>query len=110
MRYDERKATAKERILQSKQRCIGIFTANLDDEYQSALWHAMEQEAKKRNIGTISFIGSRLGSPIASEASSNLAYHIASEKNIDGLIIIASSLATFFTTVDLNKFFSPWSA
>ncbi|HAP56841.1 MAG TPA: hypothetical protein DCR02_03420, partial [Sphaerochaeta sp.] len=65
MRYDERKATAKERILQSKQRCIGIFTANLDDEYQSALWHAMEQEAKKRNIGTISFIGSRLGSPIA---------------------------------------------
>ncbi|MEA5106337.1 MAG: substrate-binding domain-containing protein [Sphaerochaeta associata] len=96
--------------MQSRHRCIGIFTANLDDEYQSALWHAMEQEAKKRNIGTISFIGSRLGSPIASEASSNLAYHLASEQNIDGLIIIASSLATFFTTVDLNKFFSPWSS
>lgn len=94
----------------NQQRCIGIFTASLDDEYQSALWHAMEQEAKKRNIGTISFIGSRLGSPIASEASSNLAYHMASEQNIDGLIIISSSLATFFTTVDLNKFFAPWAA
>ncbi len=95
--------------MQTQHRCIGIFTANLDDDYQSALWHAMEQEAKKRNIGTISFIGSRLGSPIATEASSNLAYHLACRQNIDGLIIIASSLATFFTTVDLNKYFSPWS-
>lgn len=68
----------------------------------------MEQEAKKRNLGTISFIGSRLGSPIASEAASNLAYHLAGSENIDGLIVIASSLATFFTSVDLHKFFSPW--
>ncbi len=93
----------------STPRCIGIFTAGLDDEYQANLWHAMEQEAKRRNLGTISFIGSRLGSPIASEASSNLAYHLASQHNIDGLIIIASSLATFFTTLDLSQFFSSWS-
>src|SRR5690554_4679800 len=90
-------------------RCIGIFTASLDDEYQSSLWHAIEQEAKKRNLGTISFIGSGIGSPVASEASSNVAYHLASEKNIDGLIIIASSLGSYFTTLDLNKFFAPWA-
>ena len=54
--------------MEGMQRCIGIFTASLDDEYQSTLWHAIEQEARKRNLGTISFIGSRLGSPIASEA------------------------------------------
>lgn len=93
----------------SNPRCIGIFTAGLDDEYQASLWHAMEQEAARRGLGTISFIGSRLGSPIASEASSNLAYHLASRHNIDGLIIIASSLATFFTTMDLSQFFSSWS-
>ncbi|WP_245523771.1 substrate-binding domain-containing protein [Sphaerochaeta globosa] len=103
------KPSGKEPLLPLKHRCIGIFTASLDDEYQSTLWHALEQEAKKRNLGTISFIGSRLGSPIASEASSNLAYHMAGSQNVDGLIIIASSLATFFTTVDLNKFFAPWS-
>ncbi|MGI6490476.1 MAG: hypothetical protein ACOXZ7_08105 [Sphaerochaeta sp.] len=68
----------------STHRCIGIFTAGLDDEYQANLWHAMEQEASRRSLGTISFIGSRLGSPIASEASSNLAYHLASQHNIDG--------------------------
>ncbi|HKM06154.1 MAG TPA: hypothetical protein VJ869_04125, partial [Sphaerochaeta sp.] len=71
------KSSGKEPLLPLKHRCIGIFTASLDDEYQSTLWHALEQEAKKRNLGTISFIGSRLGSPIASEASSNLAYHMA---------------------------------
>ncbi|WP_320123466.1 substrate-binding domain-containing protein [uncultured Sphaerochaeta sp.] len=96
--------------MQDSQRCIGIFTAGLDDEYQSAIWHAIEREAAKRQMGTISFIGSRLGSPIASEASSNLAYHLASEQTIDGLIIVASSLASYFTTMDLNKFFAPWSA
>ncbi len=68
----------------STHRCIGIFTAGLDDEYQANLCHAMEQEASRRSLGTISFIGSRLGSPIASEASSNLAYHLASQHNIDG--------------------------
>jgi DNA-binding LacI/PurR family transcriptional regulator/signal transduction histidine kinase len=93
----------------SIHRCIGIFTAGLDDEYQASIWHAMEQEASRRGLGTISFIGSRLGSPIASEASSNLAYNLASRHNIDGLIVIASSLATFFSTVDLHQFFSRWS-
>ncbi|MEF3694792.1 MAG: hypothetical protein V3576_05530, partial [Candidatus Cloacimonadota bacterium] len=63
---------------------------------KSAIWHAIEREAAKRQMGTISFIGSRLGSPIASEASSNLAYHLASEQTIDGLIIVASSLASYF--------------
>ncbi|MFA5447142.1 MAG: substrate-binding domain-containing protein [Sphaerochaeta sp.] len=89
--------------------CIGIFTAGLDDEYQASLWHAMGQEAKRRNFGTISFIGSQLGSPIASEAASNLAYHLAGQHNIDGLIVISSSLATFFSTMDLHDFFSSWS-
>ncbi|HZJ88823.1 MAG TPA: histidine kinase, partial [Sphaerochaeta sp.] len=90
--------------------CIGIFTATLDDEYQASLWHAMEQEAQLRNFGTISFIGSRLGSPIASEAASNIAYHLANEETIDGLIIVSSSLATFFSTMDLHQYFSPWAS
>lgn len=95
--------------MEGEPRCIGIFTSNLDDEYQSTLCHAIEGEARKRRFGTITFVGSRIGSPIASEASSNLAYRLASEHTVDGLIIIASSLATFFTTLDLNKFFAPWS-
>ncbi|MBJ2357601.1 hypothetical protein [Sphaerochaeta sp. S2] len=93
--------------MQDSQRCIGIFTAGLDDEYQSAIWHAIEREAAKRQMGTISFIGSRLGSPIASEASSNLAYHLASEQTIDGLIIVASSLPDSSVKVpDLTSFSS----
>ena len=92
-----------------RPRCIGIFTATLDDEYQSSLWHAIEQEAKKRNLGTITFVGSGIGSPVASEASSNLAYQLASEQNIDGLIIIASSLGSYSTTMDLRTYFEPWA-
>ena len=95
--------------MQETKRCIGVFTASLDDGYQSTIWHAIEQSAREHGFGSISFLGSRLGSPIASEASSNLAYHLANVGNIDGLIIIASSLATFFTSVDLKEFFAPWA-
>ena len=90
-----------------KKKCIGVFTASLDDAYQSTVWHAISQRAQKMEFGSISFLGSRLGSPIASEASSNLAYHLANKHTIDGLIIIASSLETFLTTVDLKAFFAP---
>lgn len=96
--------------MQQKKRCIGIFTASLDDGYQSTVWNAIEEGAQRRGFGTISFLGSRLGSPIASEASSNLAYHLANERNIDGLVIISSSLATFFSSVDLREFFAPWAS
>ncbi|MEA5032233.1 MAG: substrate-binding domain-containing protein [Sphaerochaeta sp.] len=98
-----------DKYMQETKRCIGVFTASLDDGYQSTIWHAIEQSAREHGFGSISFLGSRLGSPIASEASSNLAYHLANVGNIDGLIIIASSLATFFTSVDLKEFFAPWA-
>lgn len=93
----------------SKKKCIGVFTASLDDAYQSTVWHAISQRAQEKGFGSISFLGSRLGSPIASEASSNLAYHLANKGNIDGLIIIASALETFLTTVDLKAFFAPFA-
>lgn len=93
-----------------KKRCIGVFTASLDDGYQSTIWHAIHRSAQDHGFGSISFLGSRLGSPISSEASSNLAYHLASQKNIDGLIIISSSLATFFSSVDLREFFTQWES
>jgi len=96
--------------MEKSSRCIGIFTASLDDGYQSTIWRAIEQEAHNRNFSSISFLGSRLGSPIASEASSNMAYHLASDQNIDGLIIISSSLATFFSSKDLKEFFTPWES
>ncbi len=96
--------------MSERKRCIGVFTASLDDGYQSTVWHAIQHAAQERGFGSVSFLGSRLGSPIASEASSNLAYHLASERNIDGLIIISSSLATFFSSVDLRDFFAQWAS
>lgn len=90
-------------------KCIGVFTASLDDAYQSTIWHAISRRAQEKGFGSISFLGSRLGSPIASEAASNLAYHLADTRNIDGLIIIASALETFLSTVDLKDFFASYA-
>jgi DNA-binding LacI/PurR family transcriptional regulator/signal transduction histidine kinase len=94
-------------MVMSKKR-IGIFTASLDDEYQSTLWSAISHAIVKRGFSSISFLGSVLGSPIASEASSNIAYQLANDQNIDGLIIISSSVATFLNSKDLREYFSAW--
>jgi DNA-binding LacI/PurR family transcriptional regulator/signal transduction histidine kinase len=88
---------------------IGIFTASLDDEYQSTLWSAISHAIAKRGFSSISFLGSVLGSPVASEASSNIAYRLANDQNIDGLIIISSSVATFLNSKDLREYFSAWA-
>ncbi|MFA5699428.1 MAG: substrate-binding domain-containing protein [Sphaerochaeta sp.] len=95
--------------MQRNKKRLGVFTASLDDEYQSTLWSAINQEAEKRGFDSISFLGSVLGSPIAVEASSNIAYQLANDQNIDALIIISSSVATFLNSKDLREYFSAWS-
>lgn len=94
--------------MQRDNKRIGVFTASLDDEYQSSLWSAISQAIRKRGFSSISFLGSVLGSPIAVEASSNIAYQLANDQNIDGLIIISSSVATFLNSKDLREYFSAW--
>lgn len=44
-------------------RMIGVFTADLDDAYQTAIWRGIESRAQDMNLGIICVVGSRLASP-----------------------------------------------
>lgn len=79
----------------SASRVIGVFAAQLDDAYQTALWRGIQTRARSRGVGVVCFLGHRIGSPIESEAAANAAFGIADSTDIDGLIIVSSVIATF---------------
>ena len=90
----------------SASRVIGVFAAQLDDAYQTALWQGIETRARSRGVGVVCFLGHRIGSPIESEAAANAAFGIADNKSIDGLIVVSSVIATFLDSAGLGKLFA----
>jgi DNA-binding LacI/PurR family transcriptional regulator/signal transduction histidine kinase len=87
-------------------RVIGVFAAQLDDAYQTAVWQGIETRARQRGVGVVCFLGHRIGSPIESEAAANAAFGIADSRSIDGLIIVSSVIATFLDSEGLRKLFA----
>lgn len=83
-----------------------MFTAEVDEPYQCAVWKGIETRAKDMGVGVICFVGHRIDSPIVSEATANVAYQMADDKNLDGLIIISTTIATFIDKEKIGKIFS----
>jgi hypothetical protein len=44
---------------------IGVFTAQLEDAYQRAVWRGIEERAGTRGVGVVCFVGHRIASPVA---------------------------------------------
>ncbi len=84
---------------------LGVFTAELDDSYQVAVWRGMEERARELGAGMVTFLGSRVHSPVAWEEAANVAYRIADPTNVDGIIIVASTIATFLSRGGLEQLF-----
>lgn len=58
---------------------IGVFTADLMDAYQSAIWQGIKHRAEESGTGLICFAGSRINSPQIPEATANVVYDMAAE-------------------------------
>lgn len=87
---------------------IGVFTAELDDAYQAAVWRGIERRAHERGVGVVCFLGSRLESPVTVEATSNIAYRLAGAESLDGLIIITSAINTFLDSAGVERLFGAY--
>lgn len=85
---------------------IGVFAAQLDDAYQTAVWQGIETRARQKGVGVVCFLGHRIGSPIESEAAANAAFGIADRRSIDGLIVVSSVIATFLDAEGLERLFA----
>jgi DNA-binding LacI/PurR family transcriptional regulator/signal transduction histidine kinase len=89
----------------SSGRMIGVFLAQLDDAYQIALWRGIETRARELGLGVMCFLGHRIDSPITAEAACNVAYRIADKRNLDGLIVVSSVIATFLDQEGIGRLF-----
>jgi DNA-binding LacI/PurR family transcriptional regulator len=92
-------------VNKKRSKMIGVFTAELDDAYQIAVLRGIESRARGFGIGVISFVGHRIGSPLISEATANVVYGLADRGNIDGLIVVSTTIATFLDNKGLRAFF-----
>ena len=90
----------------TRQRTIGVFTAQLDDAYQIAVWRGIESQARARGVGVVCFVGHRIDSPIASEAAANVAYRVADGRNVEGLIVVTSAISTFLDEQGVARLFT----
>jgi DNA-binding LacI/PurR family transcriptional regulator/signal transduction histidine kinase len=88
-----------------EQKMIGIFTAELSHSYESTVLRGIESRAAELGYGTVTFVGSRIGSPIVSESTANVAYRLADSRNIDGLIIISATIMTYLGAQKLAAVF-----
>ena len=86
------------------EKTIGVFTAELNDAYQAAVWQGISGEAEREGAGLICFLGSRLNSPIVPERTANHIFELANERNLDGLIVISSAISTYLETDTLKQF------
>lgn len=85
------------------EKIIGVFTAELNDGYQAAVWNGVVSKSQELGFGLICFLGSRLNSPLLPERTANIAYTLANEKNIDGLIIISSAITTYLEAGQISE-------
>jgi DNA-binding LacI/PurR family transcriptional regulator/signal transduction histidine kinase len=98
--------TASGKTRRAAHRVVGVFTAQLDDAYQVALWRGIERRARERGLGIVTFAGHRIHSPVTAEAAANFSYDIGGPRAVDGLIIVASTIATFLRREQVEALFS----
>jgi DNA-binding LacI/PurR family transcriptional regulator/signal transduction histidine kinase len=88
------------------QKIIGIFTAQLDDAYQLAVWRGIEGRLRERGVGAVCFLGRQIDSPVSTETTANVAFRLADGQNLDGLIIVTTAIATFLDTDRIQQLFA----
>lgn len=85
---------------------IGVLTAQIDEPYQSTIWKGIEARAREIGTGVICFTGRRINSPDITEAAANVVYDMADSGNLDGLIIITTTIATFIDKDKIGQIFT----
>ncbi len=90
------------------RRVIGVLTAQLDDAYQFAVWRGISRRAKQLGAGLVCFSGRRINAPAPWEAAANVAFGLAGIRNVDGLIVVTTTIATFLDTEGIEGLFASW--
>lgn len=88
---------------------IGVFLPMSNGRYFSSINKGIVNSARNNNVKIIFFNGHYINSPHKGEKEQNIIYSLASEKNLDGLIIYTSSLSLYTESNEIDGFLNQYS-
>lgn len=83
---------------------IGLFLGQLEERYQSEIWHGVVDEVQSQKVNLLCFPGGPLNISYKYMAQRNVIYDLASKNNLDGLIILSGTLANHISTDEFEEF------
>ncbi len=94
-----KKSTDKKKI-----RTIGLFIDWIDSPFQFQMLEGIEEGAKQCGFNFYCFVGGAIKSPSAYEKARNFIYDYATERIIDGLVIMSTPVGNYVSISELNRF------
>jgi DNA-binding LacI/PurR family transcriptional regulator/signal transduction histidine kinase len=83
---------------------IGFLAARFDEAYQNAAWQGAAREAERVGAAIVFFGGQRIGSPIGYEALDNIAYGLAEQSRLAGLVVMSNVIGTYISNEEQLEF------
>jgi DNA-binding LacI/PurR family transcriptional regulator/signal transduction histidine kinase len=87
---------------------VAFLLDNLFDDYEEALWRSVSEAAREEDVNLLCFLGGSLTPEKASRESwaRNALFDLVHPDNVDGIILLASSVGIFLEDEELDRFAS----
>ena len=83
---------------------LGLLVDWLEDDYQNAVLGGIVEAAREHDANLIAFTGGALRSPLRFSVQRNVVYELAGPENVDGLLVMAGTLANFVGPDEVAKY------
>ncbi|MBN1797654.1 MAG: helix-turn-helix domain-containing protein [Spirochaetales bacterium] len=95
----------KHTVAERKTVCtIGIFVDSFYDSYEATIFSGIEKYVKTHGVRIIYFNGGAINAPHYLYTKKNAVFDLAHNKNIDGLIMVTSSLGSYISRQEIVSF------
>ncbi|MBN2442227.1 MAG: substrate-binding domain-containing protein [Spirochaetales bacterium] len=91
------------------KKTIGLFVNTFYDEYEVSIWEGIKKAINEYGYTLISFVGGSLNNPYFNNKTRNTVYDLACSKNVDGILAISVSIASYIDRDVLQTFFASYS-
>ncbi len=89
---------------------IGLLIDQLVYEYQAELWHGVCHQAQERGVNLVSYVGSTIDYNDASLMNQNKIYEFVSNRRIQGIVVLISSVSSHVDRAGKDAFMKRLSA
>lgn len=94
-------------MTRKKRKNIALLISQMDRSYHRIMWHLAVSDIRRRGHNCIIFLGKSLLGPYGDDTQHNVVYSLVDHKDIDGILIISGSLATFLEDDRFQEFLAP---